>query len=782
MGLIGYFRRSIPNLSKKAKILFDLLKGHENIRKSKQPIMWEQKHQAALDTLLKDLTTPPLLAHPNFDLPFILHTDASSVGLGCALYQIQDSKLRVIGYGSRTLVGAECKYHGSKLEFLALKWAICNHFHEYLYYAKHFDVYTDYNPLTYVKTSCKLNATGQRWVNELANYHFSIHYKPGTENPVADTLSRQPLNSNQSLKAYSTLCTEDEVKSLLDGAVIQGRDEETWVALVNSISSTTSDELQNQILYNAGGSKDQILRQEDIRSAQANDPVIKKVIELKMKNKDQLSNEERKHLSPAIKDLVRHWENLDINESGLLIRTSPDKKQKQVVIPSSIRPIIYSGLHVNMGHLGADRVIELAKDRCFWPRMDEDIQHFTTKVCQCVKQKKPHISQVAYAMKPIQSAAPMELISIDFLHLDTCSGGYQYILVITDNFSRFSQAYPTRNKEAKTAAEKLYNDFILRFGIPGKILHDQGKEFENSLFKQLSKLCGIKRLRTTPYHPEGNGQCERMNKTIISMLKTLTEANKSSWKDHINKIVYAYNCTKHSTTGCSPYYLLFGRKPRLPIDLLLAPDTNATQHQSKYMDKWKTEMEQAYKIAAHKSSQRKGYDIERHKEKKPCLTTLELGDRVLVRNLSERGGTGKMIEPEIHTIISPIGENPVTYKVQQENNTKAKVRVLHRNHLLLCDNLLDNFDWKIDIPTKKPSENHKQPSSDKHHEPLTNKHEKSLAENKQNSSTKIDKSHHQIRIKRNHQKVIRSHQEFITNVKSIHLESTQTSKTNTNQP
>ena len=97
-------------------------------------------------------------------------------------------------------------------------------------------------------------------------------------------------------------------------------------------------------------------------------------------------------------------------------------------------------------------------------------------------------------MKPIHSAAPMELISMDFLHLDQCSGGFQYILVIADNFSRFAQAYPTRNKEAKAAAEKLYNDFILRFGIPGSILHDQGRESENGLFKHLSKLCSIQRL------------------------------------------------------------------------------------------------------------------------------------------------------------------------------------------------------------------------------------------------------------------------------------------------
>ena len=121
------------------------------------------------------MTEPPILAYPDFDLLFILHTDASGARLGCGLFQIQDGSIRVIGYGSRTLTGSEEKYHSSKLEFLALKWAICDHFKDYLFYSMHFEVYTDFNPLTCIKTSYKVNATGQRWVNELTSFNFSIH-------------------------------------------------------------------------------------------------------------------------------------------------------------------------------------------------------------------------------------------------------------------------------------------------------------------------------------------------------------------------------------------------------------------------------------------------------------------------------------------------------------------------------------------------------------------------------------------------------------------------------
>ena len=117
------------------------------------------------------------------------------------------------------------------------------------------------------------------------------------------------------------------------------------------------------------------------------------------------------------------------------------------------------------------------------------------------------------------------------MHLETSSGGYECILVIVAHFNRFSQAYPTKNKSSTTAAERLYNDFVLRFGFPAKILHDQGKKLENNLFHQLEKLTGVQRLQTTPYHPQSNGKGERFNRTLFSMLRTLPEDRKSKWKD-----------------------------------------------------------------------------------------------------------------------------------------------------------------------------------------------------------------------------------------------------------
>ena len=273
--------------------------------------------------------------------------------------------------------------------------------------------------------------------------------------------------------------------------------------------------------------------------------------------------------------------------------------------------------------------------------MQVDIIYYIWNRCRCLKQRRSHVKLCA-PMQSITTSAPMELISIDYLHLKTSSGGYEYILMIVDHFTRFVQAYLTRNKSAKTAATYLYDDFINRFGLPALILHDQGKEFENDSFRHIQMFTGITNSRTTPYHPECNGIVERVNQTILSMMRTLEEAEKSRWKYSLNKLVHAYNCTRNETTGYSPYYLMFGREPRLPIDLILDnPESPVPKNHSDYLKQWEKSMSEAYKIAAKNVEQRKAKDRE-GRNSKATLGTLKLGDRVLMHNLSQHGGPGEL--------------------------------------------------------------------------------------------------------------------------------------------
>jgi hypothetical protein len=216
LGFVGYYRKFIQNFSKIARPLIDVMATGKKSRSSKPTAKWkwDSAQETAFNILKGKLTSPPVRGYPDFALPFELHTDACGTGLGAVLYQKQNGQDRVIAYASRGLTKSERNYPTHKLEFLALKWAITEKFSDYLM-GQTFSVFTDNNPLTYVLTSAKLDATGHRWIAALSAYNFTITYKPGKFNADADGLSRLPeIIDTDTVKAICNMQDDPLIESL----------------------------------------------------------------------------------------------------------------------------------------------------------------------------------------------------------------------------------------------------------------------------------------------------------------------------------------------------------------------------------------------------------------------------------------------------------------------------------------------------------------------------------------------------------------------------------------
>jgi len=639
-------------------------------KKSRKPHVPKNWHWGEVEeqtfVKLKDLLcSPPILGYPEFYSPFELHTDASGKGLGAVLYQVQDGKKRVISYASRSLSKSEKNYSAFKLEFLALKWAVTEKFRDYLLRNK-FVVYTDNNPLTHILTSAKLEATGQRWVSALGEFDFDIVYRPGSKNTDADIMSRYPMQE----------CSDGVKIEQSTIKAICSMTHECTVPLINVLPCNPVNLID--VFSYPGQTMAQVeLRQ--LRQQQRNDPIVgvwvRAVIDKCLPRKDVVSR------NPVHQTMSRNFSQFKVIRNLLYRETLENGvKNLQLVLPSVYKKQVLLGTHDHVGHPGKERTISLVRERFYWPGYTVDIGKYVDNCPRCLR-RKSNVSRAP--MISIESGFPLDLVTTDFLKVDQCRGGIGNILVITDHYTKFSVAVATQNQTAKTTADVLLNHFIFKYGIPARLLSDQGPNFESEVIKETCKVLNIDKVRTTVYHPQCNGSSERYNRSLLSMLGTLEPEKKADWKKYLPSLVYAFNATKHESTGFSPFELMFGRKAKLPIDSVFnldQADSNNIPLSTDYAKQLKASMDATRQIA-DRTAQKARTKQKFYFDKKAKASNINIGDFVLVKILAFSGPhkLADKFEEHVYEVIDQPNKDIPVFDVK---NPDGQVKRLHRNHLL----------------------------------------------------------------------------------------------------
>ena len=623
-GLTNYYRKFVHGYARVAHPLHNLVSG-KNAKKKRSVVEWTEDCEQSFDQLKLLCSDTPVLAYPDYKQKFKLYTDASESGLGAVLAQIKEDGLeRPVAYASRTLSKSEQNYDAHKLEFLALKWAITDRFHEYLYGGT-FDVYTYNNPLTYILTSAKLDATGQRWVASLGPYNFSLHYNPGRQNTVADSLSRIP---------WENVEFHDEVDYNIVKAVIHKGESNVSPNIEPELIFDDQKIYMKQLVADLAGK----MTKQQWKKEQMDDPEIGPVIQL-VDQKKHLQYKATKDDNPGVKIILRFRDDLK-SVDGLLYRRwlyRNEVSYLQFLLPVSYRKKTVVACHDQFGHLGMDKTLVLLQERFFWPRMNDDVRTHIRSCEWCLRFKqKPEKEE----MSSFETSYPMEIVHMDYLVIGSKKNPNKDInvLVVTDHFTRYAQAFVTTSQTTLVVAQTLYKDYLVHYGWPEKLHSDQGRNFESNIIKELCTIAQVQKICTTPYNPKGNAQCEKFNRTLLSMLGTLEPGDKAKWQQWVPTLTHAYNCTRCESTGFSLYYLMFGRMPRLPIDIeygVTQPELIDRSRQN-YARKLQACLNWAFQVAKD-TNEKESKRQKLYYDRKMRCQKLVVGDFVLVKETSSSG-------------------------------------------------------------------------------------------------------------------------------------------------
>jgi transposase InsO family protein len=560
LAMVGHYRHYIKDFRLIAEPLFQMLK---DIKPNK--LEWGEEESRVFNNLKGRMTETPILAYPDFKKPFYIQSDASAVGAGAVLYQLNDEKLpNAVAYGSWKFDSAQTRYTATEREMLGIMLSI-RKWKPY-FWGRDFVIETDHQPLAGVLKLDDPHGRIARWASELQQFNASIIYIKGIDNIFGDPLSR----------VHETTATVEEI--LMFELIEETRFSE---ALSEAISEDhiideieTKDKIEKCLLLLSFGHP----TDKEWKAALFQDPESKGLL-LYLSDKELPANKTKaKMIVSASKNFIVINDILYKREKAIFGTkisnhgaTTIDRKY----VPRSYRKLVLAECHDSLwagGHMGRDKTLVKVREKYYFPDLENYVRMYVRTCTICNRTKRVHPHKHLPQMGEIRAFRPFELLCIDIWDPQvTSKNGNKKVLTIVDAYSKFAWGIPLVDETAETVALALFERLLTSFPCPETIHSDKGPSLVGKIITHLCDLLGVNRTSTTAYNPRGNGIAERIHQFFKNAITAYINKDQDDWDFILPLIVKIYNDAVHESLGnLTPSEVVFGRR----LGDVIAPNEN----------------------------------------------------------------------------------------------------------------------------------------------------------------------------------------------------------------